>query len=78
MERLQRGPVLWTQDTMRAVLDLNQRPSPVGSAPGTGQACLDIIWPAPLMTERAVILISGGGSHRRNPDKNRVRSQLRT
>ena len=49
--------VLWTQDTMYAVLDLNQRPSPVGSALGTGQTCLDIIWPAPLMAERAVILM---------------------
>ena len=49
--------VLWTQNTMRAVLDLNQCPSPVESASGTGQACLDIIWPAPLMAERAVILM---------------------
>lgn len=49
--------MLRAQDTMRAVPDLDQRPSPVGSAPGTGQACLDIIWPAPLMAERAVILM---------------------
>lgn len=52
--------VLWTQDTMRAVLDLNQRSSPVESTPGTGQACLDIIWSAPLMAERAIILMPLG------------------
>ena len=49
--------VLRTQDTVRAVLDLDQRPSPVESAPGTGQAGLDIIWPAPLMAEGAIILM---------------------
>ena len=49
--------VLRTQDTVRAVLDLDQRPTPVESAPGTGQAGLDIICPAPLMAEGAIILM---------------------
>ena len=42
---------------MRAVLDFNQCPAPVKSAPGPGQTGLDIIRPAPLVAEGAIILM---------------------
>jgi hypothetical protein len=45
------------QDTVRAVLDLDQRSAPVERTPDAGQTCLDIIGFAPLMAEGAIILM---------------------
>ena len=57
MERLQRG--LRAPDTGHDACGTGAQPAPLPSRKrakyGAGQACLDIIWPAPLMAERAVI-----------------------
>jgi hypothetical protein len=45
------------QDTVRAILDLDQRSAPVERTPDAGQTCLDIIGFAPLMAEGAIILM---------------------
>ena len=52
-----RGLLHAVEDTVRAVLDLDQRPAPVESTPGTGRPGLDIIGFAPLMAEGAIILV---------------------
>lgn len=45
------------QETVRAVLDLDQRSAPVEGTPGAGETGLDIIGFATLMAERAIILM---------------------
>jgi hypothetical protein len=49
--------MLRAQDTVRVILDLNQRPAPVECAPGSGKTDLDIIGFASLMAEGTVILM---------------------
>ena len=49
--------MLRTEDTVRAVLDLDQRSAPVERPPGAGQTGLDIIGFAPLMAEGTIILM---------------------